>query len=398
LGSIQLLRPLATRVLTVLVVLITFALGFYLFLGHYTHKARVSGYLVPDRGMLRLLSPQAGTLVERRVTEGQTVREGDVLFVLSLERSTQSGDTQEAIQNSLMMRERSLREAAQQKTQLQQAQIRALDQQLANRHKEQSQLASQLALQRERLQLAQQTHVRFKALHEQGFVSDAQVQIKTEEWLNLKAQLQVIQRQQVQQQRETEQLQAERLELPLQAGVHQGEIQRDLAALTQASVENEAKRQLLIRAPNAGVVTAILASVGQNISPQIPLASLVPSGARLQAHLLAPSSAMGFVKPHQPVLMRDQAYPYQKFGHQHGQVVQISRAPLQNTELADLPTAKSDEPLYRIVVDLDQQEVQAYGQTQQLSPGMQLDADIMLDRRRLIEWIFEPILSIANRV
>jgi membrane fusion protein len=29
---------------------------------------------------------------------------------------------------------------------------------------------------------------------------------------------------------------------------------------------------------------------------------------------------------------------------------------------------------------------------------MQLEADVQLDRRRLIEWIFEPVLGLAGRV
>jgi membrane fusion protein len=29
---------------------------------------------------------------------------------------------------------------------------------------------------------------------------------------------------------------------------------------------------------------------------------------------------------------------------------------------------------------------------------MQLDADVLLDRRSLIEWIFEPLLGVAGRV
>ena len=58
----------------------------------------------------------------------------------------------------------------------------------------------------------------------------------------------------------------------------------------------------------------------------------------------------------------------------------------------------SAEPLYRITVRLDRQDVAAYGATQALAPGMQLDADVVLDRRRLIEWIFEPVLGIAGRV
>jgi len=118
--------------------------------------------------------------------------------------------------------------------------------------------------------------------------------------------------------------------------------------------------------------------------------------------LFAPSSAIGFVRPDQKVQLRYQAFPYQKFGHQSGAVIQVSRAPLQATELAALPlqaaAGGNAEPLYRITVQLDQQSVAAYGQTQPLSPGMQLEADVLLDKRRLIEWLFEPVLGIAGRV
>jgi membrane fusion protein len=80
----------------------------------------------------------------------------------------------------------------------------------------------------------------------------------------------------------------------------------------------------------------------------------------------------------------------------------VSRSPLQAAELAGLalPGALSTggEPLYRITVTLAQQSVSAYGQPQALAPGMQLEADVLLDRRRLIEWLFEPVLGIAGRV
>ena len=100
----------------------------------------------------------------------------------------------------------------------------------------------------------------------------------------------------------------------------------------------------------------------------------------------------------QTVLLRYEAYPYQKFGHQVGHVMQVSRTPLPASELGGLPVAAAQEPLYRITVSLDQQAVQAYGRAQSLSPGMQLEADVLLDRRRLIEWIFEPVLSLTGRV
>ena len=42
--------------------------------------------------------------------------------------------------------------------------------------------------------------------------------------------------------------------------------------------------------------------------------------------------------------------------------------------------------------------LQVNGREQALAPGMQLEADVLLDRRRLIEWIFEPLLGLASRV
>ncbi len=123
----------------------------------------------------------------------------------------------------------------------------------------------------------------------------------------------------------------------------------------------------------------------------------MPAGSPLLAHLYAPSSAIGFVRPEQPVLLRYQAFPYQKFGHHEGRVLQVSRTPLQAGEVAALGTTPA-EPMYRITVALDRQSVSAYGEEQPLAAGMQLEADVLLDRRRLIEWIFEPVLSVTGRI
>ena len=94
LGSIQLIRPVSLSVLTGFVLLVALGVAAFLITGQYTRKARVHGVLVPDHGVIRLLPPSSATVAERRVVEGQAVREGDVLFVLAVDRSTANGDTQ----------------------------------------------------------------------------------------------------------------------------------------------------------------------------------------------------------------------------------------------------------------------------------------------------------------
>lgn len=404
LGSIQLIRPVSFALLTTLVLAVAALVALVLVEGRYTRKAHVSGFLVPDKGVLRLLPQQAGTVLERRVAEGQAVRQGDILFVLSTDRATLGGDTQAMVQTSLAARGKSLQEAARQRTSLQQEQRAGFDRQIDDIRRELAQVDAEAELQRQRLLLAQQAQTRVESLRAENFISQAQVQAKSEEVLGVRAQIQSLMRQRAAKQREMGALEAQRRELPLRAQALLGEIERELATLAQASAENEARQRIVVRAPQDGVVTAVLAELGQAVSPGAPVASLLPADARLQAQLFAPSSAVGFLRQNQQVQLRYQAFPYQKFGHHAGQVLQVSRTPLQAVDLAGLPlpesmkSTPSAEPLYRITVTLDQQVVQAYGQAQPLSPGMQIDADVMLDRRRLIEWIFEPLLSVTGRI
>lgn len=398
LGNIQIIRPVSLTALTVLVALSALAIGFFFSVGEYTRKARVTGYLVPDRGVMRLTSPQPAQVLERHAAEGQVVRQGDVLFVLSIERTTPQGDTHEAVLASLASRERSLQAAGKRRQQLQAAQMSALNLQRENMQRELVQMGAEANLHRQRLQLAQESLARLESLKADQFVSSAQVQAKAEDVLALRAQLQALERQQAAHRREIASLEARQHELPLSEQAELGEIERDLAELAQESAENEALRRIVVRAPQDGTVTAVGVEPGQSVGAQAALANLVPSGAALQAHLFAPSSAMGFLRTDQTVLLRYEAYPYQKFGHQVGHVMQVSRTPLPASELGGLPVSAAREPMYRITVALDQQAVQAYGRAQALSPGMQLEADVLLDRRRLIEWIFEPVLSLTGRV
>ena len=56
------------------------------------------------------------------------------------------------------------------------------------------------------------------------------------------------------------------------------------------------------------------------------------------------------------------------------------------------------EPLYRITVDLSAQTIMAYGEARPLQIGMQLEADIMQERRKLYEWVLEPLISITGKL
>jgi len=308
------------------------------------------------------------------------------------------------VQRSLQERQRSLEDAARQQALLAEGELLSLQRRLDEMKREQQQIDAELVLHRQRMALAEQSLERLESLGRDQFISAAQVQAKREEVIGLQAQAQALERQGATLARDRAALEGERRGLPLQLKARQGAIERDLATLAREAAEQDAVRQVVVRAPQDGTVSAVLAEPGQSVSPASALASIVPAGAQLQAHLFAPSGAVGFLRPQQEVRLRFEAFPYQKFGHQNGHVLQVSRTPLAAPELAGLPLAVPmgadgvAEPMFRITVAMDKPELQAFGSRQPLVAGMRMEADVLLERRRLIEWLFAPVLGLTSRI
>jgi membrane fusion protein len=162
----------------------------------------------------------------------------------------------------------------------------------------------------------------------------------------------------------------------------------------------EARRSIVIRAPRSGVVTAIVGHPGQAISAGSPMLKIVPAHVTMQAHLLAPSSAIGFIQQGARVLLRYSAFPYQKFGEYGGTVVSVSDAALSPDEvqglLAGAAQVSQDGPFYRVIVEPDSQTLNIYGESRALPASMQVQAYALLDRRPLYQWILSPLYDLAR--
>jgi membrane fusion protein len=76
-------------------------------------------------------------------------------------------------------------------------------------------------------------------------------------------------------------------------------------------------------------------------------------------------------------------------------VTQVSRNALVGSEL---PLANpSQEPMYRVTVELPAQAILTQGTAHKLQAGMLVDANIALERRRLYEWMFGQVFSLSGR-
>jgi membrane fusion protein len=403
LGTILLVRPVSYLFLTGLAIVFALMVVLFMACATYTKRSTVMGQLVPETGLLKVYAPQLGLVVEKKVQEGQLVKQGDILFVLSSERySDGQGSVQASISAQHAQQRQSLRDEIV-KTRLQQHdEQQALQSRLLGIEEELTRLEAQYKAQQTRVTLSEEAYQRYEGLLEKNYISREQTQQKQEEWIEQSSRLASMAREQVRMQRDAL---ARQEELSSVRAKHQNQIaqlERSVSSVNQQLTESEAKRRLVIRAPESGTATAVIASVGTAVEGSRPLLSIVPRGARLEAQLFAPSRAVGFVRPGVPVRLRYQAYPYQKFGQATGRVVSVSRTALPASEIFTMgnPSGnnQNSEPYYRISVVLDQQAIVAYGVKQPLQPGMLLDADVMLERRRLYEWVLEPLISLTGKL
>ena len=398
LGRILLVRPLSFTLLTTAAIGVAFALAALFVWGEYTRKARVAGVIAPRHGVMKVLAQQAGMVRDLYVREGSVVEEDEVLLSL-VDPRTGAGleGLAGSVERQLGVRRQALAAQRQRALEAMRYEQAALRQRRAGLERELAQLDTEIELHSRRVELSRNGMDRWLRLEASGFISAAAADREREAAFEWRSRLESARRSRLAAMRELSAIHHEALATEARGRSQVAAIEAQEAALEQERAERDVQHRLAVVAPVAGTVAAMLAEPGQMVVTGAPLATLLPAGATLEAHLFAPSRSIGFVRVGQQVLLRYLAYPHQKFGSHLARVTAIAGSPLSPGELGFTPPDGTREPLYRIKVALDAQSVPAYGRDEPLHPGMQLEADLLLDRRRLIEWVFEPLLSLAGR-
>ena len=400
LGEILLTRPLSMQILSWAAFCIALIIVGFVIWGEYTKKQRVVGVLMPDKGIIRIYPQQPGTVLALKVKEGDKVRKGQVLYLLTSERIGGGGQaTQAALHQQLQAQRVSLQEETERQTRLNKSALMALQQRERGLRRELASIQQALTLNSQQIHLSNITLKRYKELANQHFLSAAQLQVRQEEHINQLMRRKDLEREQSNLQREIAVTTEELASIELKGQNQLAAIARSINEVDQSLLEVEAKREVQVIAPDDGVISAILAKPGQAVGNS-PLLTLLPTNSALEAELYIPSRAVGFIKPGKKVLLRYQAYPYEKFGQPQGVVTTVSRAPIPANELhytlPNLPA--SNEAYYRLEVAIPKQTITAYGKEEPLQAGMALEADVLLDTRKLYEWLFEPLYSLTSKV
>jgi membrane fusion protein len=248
-----------------------------------------------------------------------------------------------------------------------------------------------MTIQTDRIRLYENLVAPAAQLAAKGYMADLELKRREESVLQQKQSLNALTQQLAARQNQHTETRYALEQLPTVIAEKVQILRNELSTTEQRITEINGRRAYVIRASAAGRVSALQATIGQNADPRHLQLEIIPSDSVLQAELFVPTRAIGFVQAGQPVRILYEAFPYQNFGTYSGQTVKVSQTILTSTDVS-IPVPLK-EPAYRVIASLDRPDIDAYGKKIPLQPGMLLKADIILEKRSLMNWLLDPLLS-----
>lgn len=391
-GDVILATPPGSRTLTALVIAAVIAALAFATLASYARRETVTGWIAPSSGLIRLVAQDGGIVESVSVREGDRVRAGQAIAVVRPSPELAGRDAISELAESLDARS----QAAQLRAQSAQAALKAertrLAERIAGLERQIAEARSRIVAQEGRVALARDEVRRAEQVFAQGFLPRRELDLRRASALSEDGSLAELRGDLLALEDQIAEVRARLRSIPIEARAAEADATSAEAILAGERTRTDREGSYVVTATVDGVVAALPVRRGQAVSPEAALAVLMPEGASLGADLYVPTRAAGFIAPGQPVRLMYQAFPHQKFGTGSGRIVAVSQAAVAPRDI-DVLGLTFNEPMYRIRVALDRTEVAAYGRDMPLRPGMLVTADIVIDRRSLLEWLLDPLYA-----
>ncbi|AIY63947.1 HlyD family efflux transporter periplasmic adaptor subunit [Pseudoalteromonas piratica] len=394
LGNVILTQPQNFTTITFYLTLITALIVLFLSFASLNRKEVVKGYLTPNLGLKKVYPHRGGIVDNIFISEGDFVEQGQKLFSIKSENimSTQGSE------NLILELEKQIKDATKQKVilkNLNDLKKKELEESIKYLKKSFITLDTQINALKKRLKINKERRKKFLRLHEKNNISEELFNEQEEAYLSIIGDIAVNESHR-EKQLELLNLKNIALEsLPIEFEKQLLNINKMISELTLRKEDISEKTSLDVLSPSAGKVTSIQVSSGEMVFSHIPSLSLIPKDSHLEAELLIPTRSYGFINKNQITRIRYEAFPYQRFGVAKGIISEVSKSVILPGEL--LVPIEIKEPVYKVKVKLEDQAVSLYGRKSELQAGMLLEADIILERRTLLEWLLEPIFSITGK-
>lgn len=157
--------------------------------------------------------------------------------------------------------------------------------------------------------------------------------------------------------------------------------------LEREKIEFNRAKKAYIKAPITGTISSVMGYVGQRMSTEKPLVSILPEHPTYVAELYVPASRAGLLKVNDELSLHYDAYPYQRFGAAKATVISLSQSILTDKD-EDKPI-EINQPYYKARARLKTPFVEHAAQAVQ--QGMTFTAIATGMSRKVWQWLLVPV-------
>lgn len=396
-GKIIISQKLSSYLLYISIFIIFLLLIIYLTQCSFSRKETVRGYLLPSKGVIKVVSSRKGVLEEVLVHDGSLVEKDKPLARIRDSQGVTGGiEVSTALKQELEKQIKEFSEESNIQDVLFQKEEQRINTQLSQLNQRLKAIEKAKVTSMLRLKLKEQQYAKNKNLHEKGFLSSTELASVYEEYLDAQESIDHLEKELASARADINNLNSSRIILPEQHNLKKITFERGISQLQTQLIELNNNYEFVITAPETGTVTAIQPSEGSHLSTNTQILSIIPKNSPLEMELLLPTRSAGFVQFGDEVRIRFDAFPYQKFGLVKGKVINIDKALILPSD--KVFPIKISEAMYRVRVTISTQEIQAYGKKFPLKVGMLAEADIIQEKRSLLEWLLDPIYAIKGKL
>lgn len=362
----------------------------------YARKETVVGVLSPEAGVVRAVAPRTGVVSELLVSTGDVVERNTPLARLGMpERSNDDGEAA-VLSRTLAAQRRAHVDSLAATIRLSGLDAARLEERRASLRREAESVRKQMRRQAYRVSGAARDLRRTAELVDKGHLSRSDRDAAAAVVVDARLALSALTRDAEDLEREMSDVAGRIHAIPAAVAAAQAEMEGAVAGLDERIARLSMEMEQLVASPIAGRIDAVAVRAGQSVTSGSAIAVVVPVGEDLVADLYVPSRAVAFVAPGQPLRLKYEAFPFQRYGAQDGVVADVSGTVLSPEE-AGWTGIGLEEPVFRVRGRLGAQSLSAYGTGVPLRAGMRLTADIVVDHRTLLEWLLDPLYAVGRR-
>lgn len=368
----------------------------------YTRRINVSGEIVSTPRAVTVFSPQQGFIISRAVKQGEHVKRGQPLYRIDVSRTTTSGIVSQRHHESIEKRITTLNQIAADIARNRALTLAMLAEE-KNRYESALQRSSEIvAHAREGLKLMKENMDNYRQYQHQGLINRDQLINQTALYYQQQNDMLGIESQ-----NEQNALQVMNLRSALQTQAADFDNQLNQIAIQKSALESDltdadAGGDQIITSPVDGTVDTLSVTPGQMVASGDSLLQIIPGDAHYRTLVLwVPDSAIPYLSAGEPVNIRYDAFPSEKFGQFPGRISSVAHSPASWQEMSTYPGApphslSGPQTWYKILVNPSSDHFTYKNKTIRAENGMKASVTLFLEERKLYQWILSPLYDIRD--